>query len=162
MPKRNEKGITLVLGALSLMFIIPMIGLAIDVGFMYLVKSKLQSAVDGAALAAARSLNTGQTTSDQANTAKANAVNWFFANFPSNFAGSKNTTMDTSDSHVHVYDDPNNSHLRNVTVTATTQVNTYFMKYLNFDSVTVGATGNASRRDVVAMLVLDRSWSIQS
>ncbi len=42
-----------------------------------------------------------------------------------------------------------------------TQVNTLFMKWFSVNYVTVGAAGNASRRDVVAMLVLDRSFSIQ-
>ena len=50
--------------------------------------------------------------------------------------------------------------LRNVTVSATTQVNTFFMKWLGFGATTIGSTGNASRRTVVAMMVLDRSGSM--
>ncbi len=45
----NEKGMTLIFGTLSMLFIVPMMGLAVDVGFMYSVKSKLQASVDGAA-----------------------------------------------------------------------------------------------------------------
>jgi Flp pilus assembly protein TadG len=159
MRKRSEKGATLLLTGISLVFIVPLIGLGIDVGFLYNTKSKLQSAVDGAALAAARSLNTGVTTDAQASTAKGNAVNWFYANFPVNYFGTQNTVMTTAN--VSVFDDPNNAHVRNVTVNATTQVTTFFMKWLNVNYVTVGANGSASRRDVVAMLVLDRSFSIQ-
>lgn len=141
------------------MFIVPLVGLGIDIGFLYNTKSKLQTAVDGAALAAARALSTGSSTSSQALTAQNNAVNWFYANFPSNYFGTQNTVMSTAN--VQVFDDPNNAHLRDVTVNATTQVNTLFMKWFSVNYVTVGAAGNASRRDVVAMLVLDRSFSIQ-
>lgn len=63
---------------------------------------------------------------------------------------------------VSVFDDPNNSHVRNVTVTATTTVPTYFMRWFNNNSTTMTASGNASRRDVVVMMVLDRSGSMQT
>jgi Flp pilus assembly protein TadG len=159
MRRRSEKGITLLFVGAAMVFIVPLVGLGIDVGFLYNTKSKLQTAVDGAALAAARALSTGATTSSQATTAQNNAVNWFYANFPSNYFGTQNTVMGTGN--VNVFDDPNNAHLRDVTVSATTQVNTLFMKWVSVNYVTVGATGNASRRDVVAMLVLDRSFSIQ-
>jgi Flp pilus assembly protein TadG len=156
---RNERGITLLIGTVSLVFIVPMIGLAIDVGFLYAVKSKLQASVDGAALAVARALTIGASTNSQATSAKNNAVTWFNANFPSNYFGTQNTSM--SASNVTVADDGSNAHLQDVTVTATTQVDTFFMKWLGFGATTVGATGTASRRDVVVMLVLDRSYSIQ-
>ena len=63
----KEKGVTLILGTLSMLFIIPMMGLAIDVGFLYAVKSKLQASVDGAALASARALSIGATLTSQTN-----------------------------------------------------------------------------------------------
>ena len=108
---------------MSLVFIIPMIGLAIDVGFLYAVKSKLQAAVDGAALAAARALTVGATTSSQASSAKTNAVTWFNANFPSGYFGTQGTVMGTSN--VTVADDASNAHVQDVTVTATTQVDNF-------------------------------------
>lgn len=159
MRKRNDSGFTLIIGMLSLLFIVPVMGLAIDVGFMYITKSKLQAAVDGASLAAARSLNIGQSTSSQATSAQNNAVNWFYANFPSNFFGTSNTVMTTSN--VTVADDTSNPHLRDVTISGvTTQANTFFMKWLGFNSTTIGASGEATRRDVVIMMVLDRSGSM--
>src|SRR3977135_2972337 len=112
---RKERGVSLILGSAALAFIIPAVGLAIDVGYIYAVKSKLQAAVDGAALAAARGLSLGQTTGAQAARAKQNAVNWFYANLPSGDWATRNTQMDTSDAHVAVFDDPNNANVRNVT-----------------------------------------------
>jgi Flp pilus assembly protein TadG len=145
---------------MSLIFIIPLVGLVIDVGILYSAKARMQAAVDGAALAAARALNVGQTTSAQAASAKQNAVNWFYANFPTGNWSTTNTQMDTTDTHVHVYDDATNPNLRRVDVTATTTVPTWFMRWFNINSTTMTVTGNASRRDVVAMLVLDRSGSM--
>ena len=160
MRNHDERGTALFLGTLSLIFIIPMVGLVIDVGILYSAKARMQAAVDGAALAAARALNVGQTTAAQADSAKQNAVNWFYANFPTGNWSTTNTQMDTTDTHVHVYDDTNNPNLRRVDVTATTTVPTWFMRWFNINSTTMTVTGNASRRDVVAMLVLDRSGSM--
>jgi len=156
----RQKGYTLWVSTLSLVMIVPLIGLFIDVGVLYAVKSRLQASVDGASLAAARALNLGQTTAAQATNAQQNAVNWFYANFPTGNWATSNTIMSTST--VQVFDDPNNPNLRNVTVTATTTVPTYFMKWFNVNSTTLSASGNASRRDVVAMMVLDRSGSMCS
>src|SRR5580700_9277990 len=120
MKNPKERGITLLLAVVSLLLIIPMTGLAIDVGFLYVVKAKIQAAVDGAALAAARALNLGQTTQAQAASAQANAVNWFYANFPVGYFGTNTTVMGTAN--VTVFDDPVNPLVRNVTVVATTNV----------------------------------------
>ena len=157
---QNDRGVSLIFGTAALVFIIPTVGLAIDVGYVYAVKSKLQAAVDGAALAAARGLSLGQTTNAQAGSAKQNAVNWFFANLPPNDWATKNTQMDTTDAHVLVFDDPNNPNVRNVTVTAQTSAPTWFMRWFGMDATLVRASGNAARRDVVAMMVLDRSGSM--
>lgn len=155
---RRQKGASLFVAILSLLLIVPMVGLMVDVAVLYAVKAQLQASVDGASLAAARALTLGATTTAQATSAKQNAVNWFYANFPTGSWGTTNTQMDQSS--VSVFDDPNNSHVRNVTITATTTAPTYFMRYLNFNGVTVTANGNASRRDVVMMMVLDRSGSM--
>jgi Flp pilus assembly protein TadG len=155
----KERGVTLILGTLSLLFIIPMMGLAIDVGFLYAVKSKLQASVDGAALASARALSIGATLSSQTTTAQAHAVTWFNSNFPSGYFGTYNTVMGTNNVNVWAGTGSQNQ-VRNVTVSAQTTVNTFFMRWLGFGATTIAANGNASRRTVVAMIVLDRSGSM--
>ncbi|MEO8098640.1 MAG: pilus assembly protein TadG-related protein [Acidobacteriota bacterium] len=158
-PKRlRERGVALLVGTASLLIIIPMVGLAVDVGYLYAVKARLQASVDGAALAAARSLNLGSSTAAQAASAQQNAVNWFYANFPSQNWGTTGTIMNTT--RVQVYDDATNPNLRHVDITANTSVPTYFMKWLHFESTTITGIGRASRRDSVIMLVLDRSGSM--
>lgn len=162
MPNQRlrQKGVSLLLAGLALTFIVPAVGLMIDVSVLYSVKARFQAAVDGAALAAARALNLGQTTSAQAIAAQNNAVNWFYANFPSGAWGTTNTQM--SQATVHVFDDPNNAHVRNVTVTASTRVPSFFMRWFGAGATALSASGNASRRDVVVMMVLDRSGSMQN
>jgi Flp pilus assembly protein TadG len=157
--RSHEKGVSLMVAGVALVFIVPVVGLMIDVSVLYSVKARFQAAVDGSALAAARALNLGQTTDAQAASAKQNAVNWFYANFPARTWGTFNTQM--SESTVNVFDDPNNPRVRNVTVTASTAVPTYFMRWFQANATQISATGNASRRDVVVMMVLDRSSSMQ-
>jgi Mg-chelatase subunit ChlD len=154
----RQKGVSLLVAAVSLVFIVPVVGLMIDVSVLYSVKARFQAAVDGSALAAARALNLGQSTSVQAENAKQNAVNWFYANFPAGTWGTLNTQM--SEATVNVFEDPNNPRVRNVTVAASTQAPSYFMRWFHADSTQISATGNASRRDVVVMMVLDRSGSM--
>jgi Flp pilus assembly protein TadG len=155
---RRQRGVSLILGILSLLFIIPMVGLTVDVGLMYAIKARLQASVDGAALAAARALSLGQNTTVQAASAQQNAVNWFYANFPSGNWATSGTVMATTN--VSVANDATNTSLRTVTVTASTLAPTYFMKWFGVNSVTVSANGTASRKDVVIMIVLDRSGSM--
>jgi Flp pilus assembly protein TadG len=157
---RRRNGVSLIVAALSLTFIIPVVGLMIDVGILYSVRARLQAAVDGSALAAARALSLGQTTGAQAAAAQQNAVDWFYANFPNKTWGTTNTQMTLAS--VTVFDDPNNAHVRNVTVIASTTVPGYFMNWFSANPTPLSTTGNASRRDVVVMMVLDRSGSMQN
>lgn len=157
----REKGASLFIAIAALVWVvIPMLGLVIDLGIVYSAKARLQAAVDGAALAAARALNLGQGTMAQEGYAQQNAVNWFYANFPNANWNTTGTVMNTGT--VTVADSPNSANLRLVTVTATTNVPAWFMKYLGFSTTPLAVTGQASRRDVVAMLVLDRSGSMCS
>lgn len=154
----KEKGTALILGITSLCFVIPAVGLSVDVGFLYANKARLQASVDGAALAAARALNLGETTAAQASAAQQNAVNWFYANSPVGNWNTFDVDMDVND--VAVFDDPNNPNLRIVDLSASLSVPTYFMNWFNIGETRISAAGTASRRDAVIMMVLDRSGSM--
>jgi Flp pilus assembly protein TadG len=159
--RNRKKGVVLFVAIAALVWVvIPMLGLIVDVGILYSAKARLQAAVDGAALAAARALNLGQTTAAQAVSAQQNAVNWFYVNFPNGNWGTFNTVMTTAN--VTVVDSPSNANLRQVTVTASTSVPAWFMRYVGFSATKLTVSGQASRRDIVAMLVLDRSGSMCS
>jgi len=127
-------------------------GLAVDSGRAYVVKAQLSKAVDGAALAAARNLNTGNPSLE--------AAKIFRANFPVGYFGTSSST--------DPYTDPNffSTHVVGATgvnvvnVTASAIVPTTFMKLGGFSQVTVTSSGEAQRRLVDLSLVLDVSGSI--
>lgn len=171
-PKRGENGNSLFLGTMSLVLLIPMLGLTIDASYLYAAKARLQAAVDGSALGAARSLNLGDTLVSQQTNAAQNAVNWFYANFPPGTWATSGTVMSTTGESngssgfgsagqsVHIYPDSSNPQLDHVDVIASTKVPTYFMKWFGVQSTTITAISFATRRAVVAMMVLDRSGSM--
>src|SRR5216683_6461955 len=72
MARRRERGATLVLVVVGLLALIAMAGLALDTAHVLLNKSRLQSALDAAALAAAKSLD--QTASTSTATGAAGSV----------------------------------------------------------------------------------------
>src|SRR5712691_10537679 len=65
--KKGERGVTLLLAALTMFVVLAMAALAIDVATLYLAKSEAQRAADAAALAAARALVAAGVTGDPSN-----------------------------------------------------------------------------------------------
>src|ERR1035438_7119433 len=90
-PKR--RGFILLTHAVMLFFTIAMIGLAVDAGTMYVIKGRLSSAVDAAALAAGRSVNLASTVPAPAAAATATATQFFNANFPNGYLGTGTMTL---------------------------------------------------------------------
>jgi Flp pilus assembly protein TadG len=128
-------------------------GLAVDSGRGYVVKAQLSKAVDGAALGAARALNTGNP--------RAEAVSIFRANFPSGYFGTVGSDPTAAGDFFALETDTANG-VNRVTVTATAVLPTTFMKLASFQTMTVSSTGQATRRMVDLSLVLDVSSSIAS
>lgn len=186
----GQRGSIIVMFTMMMAFLlIPMVGLAIDATMLYSVRAKLQSAVDGAALAAAESLSAGLTVAAQQSAAALTADEFIRANIvtaasagsggywgsynlnDSNCTGSTTTTAGTpsgtgtqityasSGNCVVIYQDDTNKQ-RSVSLAAAVQVPLIFMRILGFSSGSVTARGTASRRDVVMVLVIDRSGSM--
>jgi Flp pilus assembly protein TadG len=143
----NEKGVGLVYVTIALSTLLLFTGLATDSGRAYVVKAQLSKAVDGAALAAARMLNSGDPAGE--------ARRVFDANFNAGFLGTTGAPAMTFDLRT---DHERGENI--VTVTATVDVPTTLMKVGNFQSVTVSALGEARRRMVDLSLVLDVSSSL--
>jgi hypothetical protein len=141
---------------MSLLFIvIPVVGLAIDGGVLYAARAKLQTATDGAALAAARSLSRGLTLSSQMASATQTAERFFTFNIHNGWLGLSSPTITVTFPAA-----PPKTTI--VQVESAVQVPTYFMRVLGMESVIVRANGAANRRDVNIMLVLDRSGSLNT
>jgi len=129
-------------------------GLAVDTGRAYVVKAQLSKAVDGAALGAARSLNSGNP--------RAEAARIFRANFPTGYLGTTAVTDPIADADFFTLTTNAATGVNTVTVKANATLPTTFMRLGNFDDVTVNSSGEATRRMVDLSLILDVSGSIGS
>jgi Flp pilus assembly protein TadG len=150
----REEGFALVYMASLLAVLLIFTGLAVDTGRAYVVKAQLTKAVDGAALAAARNLNSGDP--------KGEATRIFNANFPTTYMGISSVTDPTTDPGFYSIATDPASGVNTVTITASAVLPTTFMQLANFTQVTVTSAGQAQRRMVDLSLVLDVSSSIGS
>jgi Flp pilus assembly protein TadG len=150
----NEKGVALVYMAVVLTALCLFTGLAVDSGRGYVVKAQLTKAVDGAALGAARALNSGNP--------RAEAVSIFKANFPAGYFGTTSSTDPTADPGFYSLTTDTTTGVNTVTITANAVLPTTFMKLGNFTELRVRSMGQATRRMVDLSLVLDVSSSIGS
>lgn len=153
--RRRRRGFAIVLTALMMVWVIPLVGLVIDVGVMYSIRARLASACDAAALSAARSLATGTALTDQEAAARQRAEAFFLANFPQG-------TLETTNRTVNVTIAETQFKVRSVRVEASAAAPVYFMQMLGSNRTIVNAVGEASRRDVNVMLVVDRSGSLET
>jgi Flp pilus assembly protein TadG len=150
----REDGVALVYMAICLTTLLLFTGLAVDSGRGYVVKAQLTKAVDGAALGAARNLNGGDPRGE--------ATRIFKANFPAGYLGTSSVTDPTADPGFYNLTTNAASGVNVVTVTASAVLPTTFMQLGNYNQLTVGSTGQATRRMVDLSLVLDVSSSIGS
>jgi hypothetical protein len=134
--------------------LIPVAGLAIDATIIHIVQTKLQAAVDAAALGAGRLLGT------QANVTEI-AGEFFAANFTVGNRGFWNSTLPNAGP-TNPKIDYVNGVTQTITVNAKANVPTLFMRVLGFQSAQVSAVGTASRRAARVVFVLDRSGSMNN
>lgn len=157
--RRAQGGMIMLLFVLSLIALIPMVGLAVDAVMLYVVRTRLQSAVDAAALAAGRALNVNQPLSQQITYAQGRATAFFNANFPSGYLMSTNSSV--------VVDPPFygtgvNARTLYTTVHGQADSPLFFMRYLMNNASTVRVIAQSARRDVNIVMVLDKSGSMSS
>ncbi len=142
---KSDRGQIMVIFALVLPILILFAGLAIDAGICYVTKAKLSTSVDAACLTGMKNLAAGQTTAGQL------ATDMFQANF------GPNPPVPTVTFPTDIYND------QQVKVTATSNVHTFFIRYLSqWASVPVSATAVATRGKLVMSIVLDRSGSMKT
>jgi Flp pilus assembly protein TadG len=152
--RKSDRGFALFYTAVCLTGLGLFVGLSVDAGRAYLVKAQLSKAVDGAALGAARMLNSGDP--------KGEAARLFQANFPNGYMGTTSSTNPYTDGGFFSKSVIAESGLNVVAVRATAVMPTTFMRLGGVNEVTVASEGEATRRMVDLSLVLDVSSSIGS
>lgn len=150
---RRQRGAVAVLTALTMIILIGFAGLALDAGIAYGVKAKLNAAVDAASIAAARAVAVGNDDNARRANAIAAGTNFFYANMPDNYLRATLTPPVVEAQHLQ-----DGKWVTRVTATAT--VPTFLMRILSREEYTVTATGEAVRRDLDMILVLDTSGSL--
>lgn len=149
----RQRGQILILTGLTIIVLIGAVGLAIDAGRAYGVKARLNAAVDAASIAAARALAQGTDDGTRIANAQAAAVRFFGLNYPADFLGSTPSAPSTT----AVKEDTGRWRVR---VSATADMPTTFIRVLGHEQVAVAALGEAIRRDLDAILVMDTSGSL--
>jgi Flp pilus assembly protein TadG len=160
--RSGQRGFTLVIHALMLTATVGAIGLAVDVGTFYMIKARMSAAVDGAALAAGRSVNLADDLATAQSDAIATAHQFFTANFPSNYLNTLGSPTVTPSLNEETDDDGNPLGVLDITVTASATAPTYFMNVFGVHSTVVATSSTASRRGLVMLLVLDQSSSMNT
>ncbi|MCR9214666.1 MAG: pilus assembly protein [Proteobacteria bacterium] len=147
----NTRGASAVIIAFLAIPIFGFIGLSVDLGRAYVLKSKLSTALDAAGLAAGRNIYSPDAE------IYADAQKYFDANFPSGYMGTAAITMDAT---TISWD----ATKENITLAVNANMNTTFMNVLNHESLTVGATTEIKRdnRGMELILVLDNTGSMNS
>jgi Flp pilus assembly protein TadG len=160
--RKNQRGMAIFFYATMLIFVIGCVGLAVDVGTIYMIRARLVAAVDAAALAAGRSVNLSNTVSEATTNATATAQQFFAANFPTGYFNSVGSPTVTPSFTQETDGNGNPTGVLDIGVTASVTAPTYFMNIFNVHSISVSDTGTASRRGVVLVLVLDQSSSMNT
>jgi Flp pilus assembly protein TadG len=145
---QDQRGAVMMIVGLAIIPLFAVIGLAIDGGRGYMLKSKLSYAIDAAGLAGGRSFDTDLREEDIAM--------FFEANFPSGYMGS---VLDPGNP-VVTFDDEENT----ITIEARATIPTRFMNVAGVHEMQVAAR-TVIRRELQGMelvLVMDNTGSMRS
>lgn len=150
--QKKQKKQVFIMAALSLVVLIGSVGLAINSGLGYMIKAKLNAAIDSAGIAAARAVTQGADQAAQTANAQQAAREFFAANYPAGYLGSTPTFNDPT----IAFDQGKVT----VNAAATAVVPVSFMRVLNFNLLNVSASGQTIRRDLDMAFVVDTSGSM--
>lgn len=143
--RRSILGAVAVTFGLSLPVLISVAGVAVDTSRGWLVKQRLSSALDAAALAA------GASASDDPDEIEEKVEAFLIANYPEDRIGQTTDFLITLDEETDT-----------LTVSAEAMVETTFMALFGFEELTVGATVSVKRevRGLEVVMVLDVTGSM--
>lgn len=150
----RQRGAVAIMVALSMLILLGAVGLVVDTGLAYLVKARLNAAVDSAALAGARAVTDGSTQAAQIASAQAAAATFFAANIPASYMFSKPKLLSTNVTF--------NGGRATIDVTAEAPLPVSLMQVLGFKNMKPVAYAQTVRNDLDMALVIDTSGSLQS
>jgi len=151
----KQRGQITLIAAALMIGLLGTVGLAIDAGMAYVVKARLNAAVDSAAVAAARAVTSGNTQADQTANARQAAQDFFNTNFPTGYLRST-PALDTTSVQ---FDTPTLGAVT-IGVSATATMPLTLMKVLGFSNIAVAATSQSIRKDLDLIFVIDSSGSM--
>lgn len=134
MRRNRERGAVLVLFTLASIVLVGFLGLAVDVGMLYLQKQKVQSAADAGALGAAQAMRRGQTDSITT-LARAESARNGFTN------GTGGVTVTVNNPPLGGQKTGNSAYTE---VVVTQPLNTYFLRILGQNTASVSARAVAT------------------
>lgn len=149
-PKKS-KGQILVTYAIMLLVLVAIIGLAVDVGYVYVSYARLRRAVDAAALNASNQIKEGYTLAEL----EASAEQFLLLNDVNDPSASVQTCDNTPSM---CSPDPDRQR-KLVSVTASSNVPIFFMSVLGFDTLQITASAESEAATVDVILVIDTSES---
>ena len=152
-PCRKQHGQVLVMMALSAVVLIGSVGLAIDSALGYLVKARLNAAVDAASLAAARAVTLGNNEAEQKAHAREAARQFFNINYPDRFLLSTPQLAPTQVSF--------DAGTVTIDVSAQASLPVSLMGVLGFRTLEVAASAQTIRKDLDMVLAMDTSGSLK-
>ena len=152
-PQRQRGAIALMV-VISMLLLMAIIGLVVDSGMAYMVKARLNAAVDAAALAGARAVTIGNNQAEQRASAQAAASNFFNANIPATYLLSTPKLLGT--------DVTFDAGMVTVDVRAEAPMPVLFMRALGFNTLNPVASAQTIRKDLDMTLVVDTSGSLSS
>lgn len=134
--------------------LLAVVGLAIDAGFAYLVKARLNAAVDSAALAGARAVTTGNNQAEQIASARTAAQDFFNANIANGYMGSSPRILNTNVAF--------QGGRAIIDVTAEAPLPVSIMQVVGFQSLAPVAAAQTIRNDLDMAFVIDTSGSLKT
>jgi Flp pilus assembly protein TadG len=150
---KRQRGAVAIMVALAMLVLLAVAGLAVDTGLAYLVKARLNAAVDSAALAAARAVPAGNNQTEQTASAQAAAKQFFEANIPASYLLSKPKLVSTTVAF--------NAGTVTIDVRAEAPMPVSIMQVMGFKSLAPVAYAQTIRKDLDMMFVVDTSGSLQ-
>ncbi|WP_305820887.1 vWA domain-containing protein [Massilia brevitalea] len=151
-PYQRQRGAVLIMVVLAMLVLLALVGLVVDGGLAYLVKARLNAAVDAAALAGARAVPAGKNQTEQTASAKTAAATFFAANIPENYLMSRPALLSTDVS----FDKGQVT----VDVHAEAPMPVSVMQLMGFTALNPVAYAQTIRKDLDMAFVVDTSGSL--